>query len=272
MSACALNNFQQLKNLEKVMSSLIDELKSQLGVLAFNDGAQIIVLITPPFTPTITVGVGLSRASQLPYVHSGCVLRAELRKRPPMLGQNARDAVMQHQPIPSGLMFGLLYRDLVGLNPQRGTILDRFPWCPDQAKLLEELARVTMAFHFKVSDEELIERARTQRVCLNIRCGRRYGFGFEQPRDEGICNECRAFLIRRTWVGPQPEELLVDFRAREQRIVEFYAALEVLHSVPAGNDASVVDVCTSIGEVMIARAPGLIVCPASTASDTSAAP
>ena len=81
------------------------------------------------------------------------------------------------------------------LADAEGYVLDGYPRNRSQAEYLEDIADLDVILHLDVSREELVDRLTGRRVCSE--CGANYHVEYDQPEEEGVCDECGGELIQR---------------------------------------------------------------------------
>jgi adenylate kinase len=81
------------------------------------------------------------------------------------------------------------------LSSADGYVLDGYPRNMDQAKELADMTDLDVILSLEVSRDELVDRLTGRRVCDD--CGTNYHVEFDQPEEEGVCDECGGELIQR---------------------------------------------------------------------------
>ncbi|SEN05118.1 Adenylate kinase [Halorientalis persicus] len=81
------------------------------------------------------------------------------------------------------------------LQSADGYVLDGYPRNMDQAKELADMTDLDVILSLEVSRDELVDRLTGRRVCDD--CGTNYHVEFDQPEEEGVCDECGGELIQR---------------------------------------------------------------------------
>ncbi|MHB9285508.1 adenylate kinase [Halobacteriales archaeon Cl-PHB] len=81
------------------------------------------------------------------------------------------------------------------LSSAVGYVLDGYPRNLDQAEELEGMTSLDVVLSLEVGREELIDRLTGRRVCSE--CGTNYHVEFDQPEEEGVCDDCGGELIQR---------------------------------------------------------------------------
>ena len=81
------------------------------------------------------------------------------------------------------------------LEDADGYVLDGYPRNLSQAEYLTEITDLDAVLYLKVAESELVERLTGRRVCSE--CGTNFHVKFNQPEEEGVCDECGGELVQR---------------------------------------------------------------------------
>ncbi|SEO67119.1 Adenylate kinase [Halogranum amylolyticum] len=81
------------------------------------------------------------------------------------------------------------------LEDADGYVLDGYPRNLSQVEYLDSVTDLDYVFYLDVDEEELVRRLTGRRVCPD--CGATYHVEFNQPEEEGVCDECGAELTQR---------------------------------------------------------------------------
>jgi adenylate kinase len=81
------------------------------------------------------------------------------------------------------------------LSSADGYVLDGYPRNMDQAKELADMTDLDVILSLEVSRDELVDRLTGRRVCDD--CGTNFHVEFDQPEEDGVCDECGGELIQR---------------------------------------------------------------------------
>ncbi|MEF8783121.1 MAG: adenylate kinase [Haloarculaceae archaeon] len=107
------------------------------------------------------------------------------------------------------------------LSRADGFVLDGYPRNLDQAETLEGMTDLDVILSLEVGREELIDRLTGRRVCSD--CGTNYHVEFDQPAEEGVCDECGGELIQREDDQRESVENRLDVFAENTRpVIEHY--------------------------------------------------
>ncbi|NEU57925.1 nucleoside monophosphate kinase [Halorussus sp. MSC15.2] len=128
------------------------------------------------------------------------------------------------------------------LTGTEGAVLDGYPRTLGQAAFLDGIAELDVAVFLDASEETVLARATSRRVCEE--CGEEYRVPpdasvaglvpSDTPEAEGECDECGATLVRPDDATPAfVEDLLAEYRAETAEVVEFYRQRGLLTEVDA---------------------------------------
>jgi adenylate kinase len=103
-----------------------------------------------------------------------------------------REYMEQGDLVPDAVVNAIVEEALTSAG---GFVLDGYPRNLDQAEELKGMTDLDVIIAFDVSNEELVDRLTGRRVCGD--CGTNFHVEFNQPEEEGVCDECGGELIHR---------------------------------------------------------------------------
>ncbi|MFO7927274.1 MAG: adenylate kinase [Halobacteriota archaeon] len=107
------------------------------------------------------------------------------------------------------------------LEDADGFVLDGYPRNLSQAEYLEEITDLDLVAFLDVSTDELVDRLTGRRVCSE--CGANFHVEFNQPDEEGVCDECGGELIQRDDDTEETvKERLNVFEENTQPVIDHY--------------------------------------------------
>jgi adenylate kinase len=127
-----------------------------------------LVFLGPPGAGKGTLAVLVGRKLGIPTVSTGDLFREGIKKGTP-LGVRVKEIVAAGDLVPDELTVGLVKERLGREDARSGFILDGFPRTVAQAEALERLQALDAVVNLVVSDEEVVKRLSTRRVCCS--CG-----------------------------------------------------------------------------------------------------
>lgn len=141
---------------------------------------------------------------------------------------NEIDAIMKAGDlVPDSIILGIIKKELEG--EKRSIIFDGFPRTEAQAKAMIEYGLTPDAIiKIDLPDELVVKRASERRVCSKCRKSYTVAGGYNPPKQDGICDDCGAELVKR----PDDEESVVRKRLDNYR-KQTYPVIEVLYNAGA---------------------------------------
>jgi len=102
-----------------------------------------------------------------------------------------------------------------------GFVLDGYPRNVDQAEYLAGITDLDAVASLSVPEPELVRRLTGRRVCTE--CGTNFHVEFDQPEEEGVCDECGGELVQREDDTEETvRERLRVFEENTAPVIEFY--------------------------------------------------
>jgi adenylate kinase len=107
------------------------------------------------------------------------------------------------------------------LEDADGFVLDGYPRNLSQAEYLEDITDLDLVALLDVSTDELVDRLTGRRVCSE--CGANFHVEFNQPDEEGVCDECGGDLVQRDDDTEETvKERLKVFEENTQPVIDHY--------------------------------------------------
>ena len=126
-------------------------------------------------------------------ISTGDLLREAVRNNTP-LGAKAKGFMDAGKLVPDELVIGLIKEKLAGLKG--GFLLDGFPRNLEQAKMLDQIAKVDLAVNLEVDEQIIVDRIVNRRSCKQ--CNEVYHLEFKPTKVAGKCDKCGGELYQRT--------------------------------------------------------------------------
>ena len=195
-----------------------------------------IVMLGKPGSGKGTVGKMLSENLGVVHISSGELFRSYIKKAGE-IGKEIENYVSQGNLVPDELAIKLVEKRLQEVDCKDGMILDGFPRTVAQAKELDKFfkergCKIDIAVELNLTDEDIIERIITRRVCSNVDCREVYNLEFKKPKQEGICNVCGSKLIQRQDDTIETvQKRLENYYKTSAELVEYYKAQDLLYTV-----------------------------------------
>jgi adenylate kinase len=215
--------------------------------------SKIIVIIGAPGAGKGTQSHLLSENYGYPQISTGDILREMARAGTP-LGQKVKETMAAGRLVSDEILAEVIRTRTSQPDCNNGYILDGYPRTLNQAHLLEELAskqgKKQILVRIIVSEEELVRRLTSRRVCAN--CGKSYNLLSHPPKIEGVCDLDGAPLTQRSddnleSVSKRFEEYrestapLIDYYRQSGRLIELNGELpesEVFEKLRAAIDGA----------------------------------
>ncbi len=125
----------------------------------------------------------------------------EIIKEDTELGKKVKGYVEKGLLVPDDIVIEVLKNRLTKIPKGKGFILDGYPRTLEQAKTLEETAKIDVIILLMVPDWIIIERLSTRRICKN--CGAVYNIRFLKPKVDMVCDKCGGPLYQRSDDNPE---------------------------------------------------------------------
>ncbi len=190
-----------------------------------------LILLGPPGAGKGTQANRLTDDFNLPYIPTGDMLRAEVKKKTD-LGKQAEEYMERGDLVPDEIIIGMILHCVSGGACEDGFLLDGFPRNPEQAraleKALEDLGRkLTAVLLIEVADDEIVRRISGRRVCT--KAGHTYHVEFDPPKHEGVCDQDGSKLVQRDDDKPDTVQKRLDiYHEQTAQLIPFYEERGVL--------------------------------------------
>jgi len=192
-----------------------------------------VLLLGPPGAGKGTQSANVAEEYDVPHVTTGDALRAN------------KDMETEYGTPRSFMEAGELVPDAV-VNEivaealgDEGYVLDGYPRNEEQVAYLADITTLDVVCLLSVSESELVDRLTGRRVCTE--CGANYHVEFDQPDEEGVCDECGGELIQRDDdTEDTVRERLRVYHETTEPVVEHYREAGVLQEIDGEQSPSAV--------------------------------
>jgi adenylate kinase len=150
----------------------------------------------------------------------GDIFRENLKAETP-LGKQVKSYVEKGLLVPDDIVNTVLKQRLNEVPKGKGVILDGYPRTVEQAKTLEDIAKIDVILLQMVPDWIIIERLSSRRICKN--CGAVYNIRFLKPKVEGVCDKCGGTLYQRPDDTPEViKRRLQVYQEQTSPLLQYY--------------------------------------------------
>ena len=150
----------------------------------------------------------------------GDIFREIMKENTP-LGKKVKEYVEKGLLVPDNVVVEVLKHRLAKIPSRKGFILDGFPRNLEQARALENIAKIDVIIQLIVSDWIIIERLATRRICKN--CGEVYNIRYLKPKKDMVCDKCGGPLYQRPDDTPEVIKKRIEvYEQQTQPILQYY--------------------------------------------------
>ena len=192
------------------------------------------VFLGPPGAGKGSLAVKVAEDYKIPHISTGDIFRANIKAQTP-LGVKVKAIIDSGSLVSDELTFELVKDRLAQDDCKNGCILDGFPRTIPQAEMLDGLVADLKVVNFQISDDIVIGRLSTRRVCKA--CGANYNIKTLPPKVEGICDKCggelyqrdddkQESILHRMDVYREQTEPLINYYKNKGKITDLDASIE----------------------------------------------
>lgn len=190
-----------------------------------------LILLGAPGSGKGTISSDLVRVYAIPHISTGDIFRQNIKDKTP-LGIEADQYIQKGALVPDAVTIAMVADRLQQPDCQAGFLLDGFPRTVAQAEALDKIlhdAQISLnaVVDLEVSDESIIKRLTTRRICSS--CGKTYNLDFSKPKLEGICDACGGSLYQRD--DDKPETIsrrLANYYQQTRPLSDYYQTRNLL--------------------------------------------
>ena len=191
-----------------------------------------IVIFGPPGSGKGTYASLLKNRLGIPHISSGDLVREEIRKKT-NLGKEIEKYSDAGKLVPNEVIAEILKKRLTQ-DLSRGFILEGYPRTIEQAKQLDNVAKIDVVINLNVPDRVIVERLSTRVQCKS--CGSIYNERTLKPRIAGKCDKCGGELFKRA--DDQPKvilERLKIYKETSTPVIDYYRVRKLLRDITNDN-------------------------------------
>ncbi len=188
------------------------------------------------------------------HISTGDMFRAAIKAGTEM-GRLAQSYMEKGELVPDSVTCGIVRDRLAEQDvKEKGFLLDGFPRNLDQAYELDKIMNdlgysLDGVIDVSVDSDILIRRIIGRRICK--KCGATFHVEFNQPKVEGICDNCGEPLTTRKDDTKETAENRLDvYASQTQPLLDFYKGRNLLISINGDQAVSKVfdDIVSRLGE------------------------
>ena len=177
----------------------------------------------------------LAEDFDLVHISVGDIFRWNIQSHT-KLAARVRRIVDSGALVPDDIVEEIVNRRLAEHDWSYGFILDGFPRNRPQAEFFLESYDVDAVIHIEVSDQTVLERVMSRRLCPN--CNLDYNLIHHRPEVENTCDVCKGELsIRDDDKEEAVRSRLSDFHEKTEPILELFMNKELVIQVDGANAA-----------------------------------
>ena len=192
------------------------------------------IFLGPPGAGKGSLAVKVAEDYKIPHISTGDIFRANIKAQTP-LGVKVKAIIDSGSLVSDELTFELVKDRLAQDDCKNGYILDGFPRTIPQAEMLDGLVSDLKVVNFQISDDIVIGRLSTRRVCKA--CGANYNIKTLPPKVEGVCDKCggelyqrdddkQESILHRMDVYREQTEPLINYYKNKGKITDLDASIE----------------------------------------------
>ena len=179
------------------------------------------IIFGPPGAGKGTYTSMLASKLKIAKISTGDIFREEI-KRNSDLGKKITDFVNKGGLVPDEIVIEILKEEINKPSSKNGFILDGYPRTIEQAKALDNIAKIDAVICLVVPEWVIIERLSSRRICKS--CSAVYNIRYLKPKREGVCDVCGGALYQREDDKPEIiRKRLRVYEAQTQPLISYYS-------------------------------------------------
>lgn len=178
------------------------------------------IFLGPPGAGKGSLAVKAAAEYGIPHISTGDIFRAAIKNETP-LGLKVKAIIDAGSLVSDEITCALVKERLEEPDAKNGFILDGFPRTIPQAEAFSAICTDVAVVNFKISDEAVIKRLSTRRVCK--KCGANFNILTLPPKKEGVCDACSGELFQRD--DDKQDSILHRmnvYREQTEPLIDFY--------------------------------------------------
>lgn len=197
-----------------------------------------LVLVGAPGSGKGTQAELLVKRLGLTYVGTGAILRDAVARGTP-LGKHVQSIMDQGLLVPDVVVNQIVAELLQRPDRPENFVLDGYPRTQAQAIYFDQLLsnlrlKLDGVLSFTISDDEVVRRISSRRICADKACEATYNLAHRRPKVDGVCDKCGSPLIQR---DDDREETvrrrMQEFHRNTDALIEHYRRTGLLREIDA---------------------------------------
>lgn len=197
-----------------------------------------LVLVGAPGSGKGTQAELLVKRLGLTYVGTGAILRDAVARGTP-IGKHVQSIMDQGLLVPDVVVNQIVAELLQRPDRPENFVLDGYPRTQAQAVYFDQLLsnlrlKLDGVLSFAISDDEVVRRISSRRVCADKACDATYNLAHRRPQVDGVCDKCGSPLIQR---DDDREETvrrrMQEFHRNTDALIEHYRRTGLLREIDA---------------------------------------
>lgn len=166
----------------------------------------------------------------IPHISTGDILRADI-KAGTALGVEAKGYIDKGLLVPDEVVIGLVKQRLQEADCKKGYLLDGFPRTIEQAKALNDFAKISCAINIAVDENLVVDRIAGRRMC---KCGESYHVSWYH---KDTCAKCGEKLYQRDDDKEDTVKSRLEvYNAQTAPLIEYYGKMGILKDVDGAQE------------------------------------
>lgn len=198
-----------------------------------------ILMLGSPGAGKGTQAKRIAEKYNLPHISTGDIFRKNIQEKTP-LGIEVKEFIDNGLLVPDELTVKIVLSRLSEDDCKNGYILDGFPRTLPQAEDLEKALKehntaLDIVLDMEASADVIIRRNSGRRICPN--CGATYHMESHRPKEDNICDNCKAELMTRPDDAPETiKKRLTVYHQNTEPLIQYYRNKNILKSIDANRE------------------------------------
>ncbi len=185
-----------------------------------------VIFLGPPGAGKGTVAAALKEKLDFEHLSTGDMLRAEMKEGTD-LGKMAKSYIDEGKLVPDQVIIDMVENRLA--NTSRNILFDGFPRTVQQARALDQIAKIDAVINLSVSAEVVVKRICSRRICKE--CGAVYN---TQTHKSDRCSICGGELYIRADDNEETAKKRFDvYMAETALLIDYYEGKGILKTYDA---------------------------------------